>query len=49
MLSVGFIISAWASALLVQQRWAVRRPRIVGRVTVQTLTLFSFNIVTLMR
>jgi hypothetical protein len=35
-------ISAWASALLVQQRWAMRRPRVVGRVTVQTLTLFVF-------
>ena len=26
-------ISAWASALLVRQRWATRRPQAVGRVT----------------
>ena len=26
-------ISAWASTLLVQQYWAMRRPRFVGRVT----------------
>lgn len=26
-------ISAWASTLLVQQHWAMRRPRFVGRVT----------------
>jgi hypothetical protein len=36
----GVYISAWASALLVQQWWAMRRPQAVGRVTVQTLTLF---------
>lgn len=31
----GFIIniSAWASVLLVSTRWAMRRPRFVGRVT----------------
>ena len=32
-----------ASVLLVLQRWAMRRPRIKRRVTVKTLTLFSYN------
>ena len=33
-------ISAWASALLVSARWAMRRPRIAGRAMVQTPALF---------
>ena len=33
-------IQAWASALLVQLDWAMRRPSDVGRVTVWTPTLF---------
>ena len=35
-------ISAWASALLVSARWAMRRPRIAGRAAVQTPALFSY-------
>ena len=37
-------IQAWASALLVQLDWAMRRPSDVGRVTVWTPTLFSYII-----
>lgn len=36
-------IQAWASALLVQLDWAMRRPSDVGRVTVKTPTLFSYT------
>jgi hypothetical protein len=42
---LGVRISAWASALLVQQWWAMRRPQSVGRVTVQIPALFLFNTV----
>ena len=38
-----YISSAWASALLVQSRWAMRRPRIAGRVTGTDSRAFFFN------
>lgn len=38
-------IRAWASALLVQPRWAMLEPPAVGRVTIRTPTPFLYNIV----
>ena len=40
-------ISAWASALLVQLRWAMRRPLCAGRVTGTDSRAFSFYVVML--
>ena len=36
-------ISAWASMLLVQQSWAMRRPQSVGRVTRRSHAFRLFN------
>ena len=37
-------ISAWASTLLVQLHWAMRRPRFVGRVTGRIPRFFYFAV-----